>query len=275
MPVSLILCEGGASSPDLRLLGKLLAGLCEVRPSGGKYGMGNKILSRRELLGGSVVYGLLDGDFRNWVVPTGTPQKWEGESGTIHFGWRWERKEIENYLIDPLVVENALGYALPDYSGMLDRAAAKLVPYQAARITLSLKRPRFVQLPNAFGKANGRDKHLIPEQIDPQNCLSEAQSLAREWSAGRNISDEEIESLYTDVLAECSPPDGDRFKHFLSGFAGKDLLWSMNDELQAQGFASPLVFLEKILVGISKSSDDIALWLPEWQALRQAVGSIA
>ena len=236
--------------------------------------MGNKILSRRELLGSSAVYGLLDGDFRNWVVPTGNPQKWEGENGTIHFGWRWERKEIENYLIDPLVVEKALGNALPDYSGMLHRAAAKLVPYQAARITLSLKRPRFVQLPNAFGKPNGRDKHLIPEQIDYQNCLSEAQSLAQQWSAGRSISDEEIESLYTDVLAECSPPNGGRFKHFLSCFAGKDLLWSMNDELRTQGFASPLVFLERILVGISKSSDDIALWLPEWQALRQAVGSI-
>ena len=32
MPVSLLLCEGGPGSPDVRVLSKVLAGLCEVRP---------------------------------------------------------------------------------------------------------------------------------------------------------------------------------------------------------------------------------------------------
>ncbi|MBF0428401.1 MAG: hypothetical protein HQL94_05715 [Magnetococcales bacterium] len=47
MPVNVLLCEGGAGSPDVRVLGKLLGGVCEIRPEGGKYGMGQKIIAKR------------------------------------------------------------------------------------------------------------------------------------------------------------------------------------------------------------------------------------
>ena len=63
MPVNLLLCEGGSSSPDVRVLGKLLAGSCQTKPMGGKYGMGARIIARREMLQSVVVAGMLDGDF--------------------------------------------------------------------------------------------------------------------------------------------------------------------------------------------------------------------
>ncbi len=111
MPVNLLLCEGGTNSPDIRVLGKLLAGICEIRPMGGKYGMGERIKARREILGGNVVFGLLDGDFQvNWELPQNRPRDWivRKNKTKVLLGWRWERKEIENYLIDPVVVQLSL-----------------------------------------------------------------------------------------------------------------------------------------------------------------------
>lgn len=61
MPVAQLLCEGGNNSPDVRLLSKLLSGICEIKPLGGKYGMGAKIIARREAFGQNSVYGILDG----------------------------------------------------------------------------------------------------------------------------------------------------------------------------------------------------------------------
>lgn len=114
MPVSVLLCEGGPNSPDLRVLSKLLIGLCQIRDSGGKYGMGDRIITWREARakGNSldICCGILDGDFiSDWEIPKNEPRRWESIDKKIHFGWRWERKEIENYLIDPVVVEKSLG----------------------------------------------------------------------------------------------------------------------------------------------------------------------
>lgn len=153
MPVSLLLCEGIASSPDMRVLGKLLAGRCEVRPFGGKYGMGEAIKGGREGIGRQTVFGVLDGDFpKDWSLPTGKPRPWRASDNVV-LGWRWERKEIENYLIDPVVVAKALGIAAPqlvNYKSALEAARDRLMYYQAARAALSERCRRFSPLSCSF-----------------------------------------------------------------------------------------------------------------------------
>ena len=104
--MSLLLCEGGVNSPDVRVLSKLLGGRCQLRPHGPRYGMGASIIARRDSIGRNEVFGILDGDFvESWQAPIDRPVEWRSSDGTV-FGWRWERKEIENYLIDPTVVES-------------------------------------------------------------------------------------------------------------------------------------------------------------------------
>ena len=158
MPVSLLLCEGIASSPDMRVLGKLLAGRCEVVPFGGKYGMGSAIKGGREGIGRQSIFGILDGDFsKEWVQPTEVPNQWKASDGII-LGWRWERTEIENYLIDPAVVAKALGMSAPQpasYTAALEAARDRLVFYQAARAALSVCRRRFSPLSCSFGTRTG------------------------------------------------------------------------------------------------------------------------
>lgn len=169
MPVSILFCEGKAGGPDVRILGKLLAGRCELRPSGGKYGLGSLIKGARATIGNNVVFGILDRDFPDgWGAPMHRPMPWIA-SDQDPLGWRWERKEIENY-------------------------------------------------------------------------------LTPEFTAG-----------------------GKRHTHYLTAFAGKDLLWSLDEDLRGFGFKGVLPFQEKVLMGIQKSADDIGAWLPEWKALQDQV----
>ncbi len=57
------------------------------------------------------------------------------------------RKEIENYLIDPHVVAQALGNKAPHaetYSAALEKAVACISDYTAARTALSIVRERIL-----------------------------------------------------------------------------------------------------------------------------------
>ncbi|MEN8218969.1 MAG: hypothetical protein ABFS56_21875 [Pseudomonadota bacterium] len=65
-------------------------------------------------------------------------------------------------------------------------------------------------------------------------------------------------------------------KHYLTFFAGKDLLYMMRSELKKLGFKdSPqpacYVFREHILRGIQSSPKEVWTWLPEWQRLRKLI----
>lgn len=133
MPLSLLLCEGVAGSPDARVLAKLVAGRCAIEPAGSKYGLDSQVLIRRTIING-LVAGLRDADFdRDWTGPEANPEIWSkhAEGGVAHrLGWCWRRKEIENYLIDPIVVSNALGLNAPDlavYRTLLEKAATSSI----------------------------------------------------------------------------------------------------------------------------------------------------
>jgi hypothetical protein len=275
MPVNLLLCEGYASSPDARVLNRVLAGLCAIRPLGGKYGMGDRVKAGRDVLRQPqpTVFGLLDGDFpADWNMPAGRPRTWIGSDQTM-LGWRWERKEIENYLIDPEVVRRALGAVAPpagNYQAVLERARDRVSTYQAARLALVVNRPRFRPMANSFGRQYSALGHLMPDNFDEDTCLKGIRQVVGEHNSGQAVVIQAVETEFQTRRIECET-GGTRFSHFLTSFAGKDLLLAMSDDLQAFGFASPAVFLEKVLSGIDNATDNVALWLAEWTTLRQFV----
>ncbi|MBF0235902.1 MAG: hypothetical protein HQK65_23145 [Desulfamplus sp.] len=277
MPVAQLLCEGGNNSPDVRVLSKLLSGICEIKPLGGKYGMGAKIIARREAFGQNSVYGILDGDFlKDWVIPSDHPKEWKRNDGAIHFGWRWERKEIENYLIDPIVVERALGENLPDihqYRTELELAKENISIYQAARTALSANRIRFRDVPSAFGPKRGKEKHPFPDVLDKDGCAAGIREIIDQHQENQLVPLEDVTSSFEALLLECVN-GGIRNQHYLHAFAGKDLFWSMNQWFIDNGFKGAWVFREKVLSGIQKTTDDISTWLPEWDELRDAINSI-
>ena len=82
-------------------------------PIGSKHAMDAQVLVRREVSPRTTVVGLKDADFdRDWNAPADRPEAWTKRlpgARIERIGWCWARKEIENYLIDPVVVARALG----------------------------------------------------------------------------------------------------------------------------------------------------------------------
>ena len=275
-PVTILLCEGGPNSPDVRVLLTLLNGLCRVRPMGGKYGMGERILALREASGGKeTVCGILDGDFvSEWSGTGDEPQKWEVSrvSGRVSLGWRWARKEIENYLIDPSVVEKTVRDIVDHsaYHEALHDAKDRIALYQAARMALSDCRIRFQPLPNSFGNTRGIEKHTFPDLFDEESCIQGIETAVREHHTSQTIDCHRVKELYQKYKSECIP-NGIRNQHFLHAFAGKDLLWAMNDWLSHNRLIGALAFREKILTGIRATQADIASWIPEWNELKKTI----
>lgn len=273
--MNLLFCEGGLNSPDVRILRRLLAGRCEVLPGGSIHGMGDRIKAHREALGGRQVAGVADGDFKvPWpaAAPPLQPEAWSGSDSEI-LGWRWSRKEIENYIVDPEVVSRALperALDRPGYQRHLDAAADRLAAYQAARTALSSCRRRLRPLPTSWGPERGQDKHPHPDDISDEGCRSGLRTTVEEYGAGQIVTPEEALDRYVALLPEFAAT-GQRRRDFLWTFAGKDLLYVMAAGLHELGLGGGRAFKEKVLLGIEKAEDDISTWLPEWGALAAAV----
>ncbi|MCP4701598.1 MAG: hypothetical protein GY862_32775 [Gammaproteobacteria bacterium] len=206
------------------------------------------------------------------------PQRWEvkvaGQATLI--GWLWERKEIENYLLDPVVVKHALGnLAPPNYSQLLDNAANLIACYQAARTALAVFQNTAVQLNTKFGLSRGKSRYLFPNKFDDANCqagiLQNVMNYERQY---KEADSNNVLQKYQTFLPDCTDAAGNRRQDFLYAFAGKDLLWALHDPLMKNGVGGGgPAFLEKITKAIENTTDDIATWLPEWQALRKLLES--
>jgi hypothetical protein len=229
--------------------------------------MGDRIKGMRQHLG-PAVFGVLDGDFQDFDQPlAGCPRDWTVEGQM--FGWRWERKEIENYLLDPDVVSHALGTAAPPdatYGQVLDAARRQVATYEAARTCLGLLQKRYRPLATSFGRPRGADNHKFPDAMDESFCRTELERTLREHGSSLVLDTQRFDSL----LAECGP-EGPRFAGFLSYFAGKDLMWAIDEPLRHLGFNGCGAFRERILLGIEATLDSVDTWMPEWRSLRDAV----
>lgn len=273
MPVNVLYCEGASKSPDVRLLRSVLAGtLCTIRPSGGKYGMGDRILAHREINSSASVAGILDRDFDNDnEEPTQSPRIWETREG-VNFGWRWERCEIENYLIDPIVAQNAIGMTDPETKAFeiaLVQAVEMISVYTAARNSLSLSRKRFTPLSNCWGR-KGQLDHPFPDTFSEEDCVQGMHQIIQNYEDCIRINEDELRAGFYRQLPEYQNA-GLKRQNYLTFYSGKDLLLAMQSSIEEIGFGSPKVFRERVLVGIENSANDVWTWLPEWVALREQV----
>ncbi len=284
MPVNILYCEGISKSPDVQVLGAILPSGCVVRPAGSKQGLAQRILGAKDVISGSVIAGLRDRDFdHDDSPPSGTPRDWyiTENNRQIPLGWYWERKEIENYLIDPKVVKRALGEDAPpaeEYRAALKNSASKIAAYTAARIALSLYLRNRPSLPNnSWGEERDKkESYRFPKDrgLTEANCKSELNNIIKQYE--QRLSSPRLNSLdeFDRLLPTCCP-GGSRFQqqNYLTFFAGKDLLYGMREQLSSFGFESPLMFRQRILKGIEDSAEDVWTWLPEWLRLRELITS--
>jgi hypothetical protein len=154
--------------------------------------MGERIKARREAIGQNTIFGLLDGDFvADFSPPTNQPATWNGSDG-LHLGWRWERNEIENYLVDPEVVCRALRADASfetSYRAAVQQSRDTIAVYQAARIALSINRRRFLPMANCFGPQRGRLAHPFPDTFDKVSCLNGIRQVVSEYQNNSSVSE--------------------------------------------------------------------------------------
>jgi hypothetical protein len=275
MPVNLLFCEGGAGSPDVRLLRSITRGVATVRiqPQGAKYGLGQFVRAYREAAPQTIVAGIRDSDFdRHHNLPAGQIRDWRVENDHVWLGWFWERTEIENYLLDPAIITRLFS---PDviapawYHATLDAAITALLDYTAARATLSRSRGRYEPLPNIWGTAAGIADHVLPLPCTEADCRVEIERIIETY--GARIQAAQALTLYDQLLGEYRSA---YYHEPLLYFSGKDIVCAMREPLQQVGFPSPGAFREKVLKLIEASPGDIWTWLPEWNALRSAIQSV-
>ncbi len=271
MSLNVLYCEGTSKSFDIRLLQQLFPGICLIKPIGGKFnGFEDKIISDRAI--NPKLAGLRDRDFdcRNFSIAN-EPIEWCYQN--VQIGWFWERKEIENYLIDPEVVRRALGRKAPpmdEYKSALQRSAETISAYTAARTALSCYRFK-----NYWGDSVDKKTHSFPQggRLGQDQCRIKIKEIVRENKGDRIVEEQNVVDKFEKLLP-LYRPGGSRFQNCLTFFAGKDLLYVMKNDLQEFGFdpKGPITaFLERVVKRIEESSEDVWTWMPEWQKLRESI----
>ncbi len=216
----------------------------------------------------------------NFTV-TQQPLRWESRGGE-HYGWIWERVEIENYLLDPAVVAYLHPRRLIDlvaYREALETVARDIAPYAAARNVLAHFRDALRQaLPTLrYGALCGnRQRYTFPrcETLDVMHChafIEEQVSCVTSRSAEASMQVRERFEMTREVFL----PSGTLYPHYLHFFAGKDLLWGLEPYIrQFSNYGSPQEFLDDLTKALPGREDtNFRMLIPEWQALYASVNA--
>ncbi|WP_416233557.1 hypothetical protein [Cronbergia sp. UHCC 0137] len=231
-----------------------------------------KIIPDREVVPN--LAGIVDRDFDNYnFTPTNSPLAYNYEE--VQIGWKWERKEIENYLIDPVVVQRTIRNKIPSmdsYRTALDEVAREIATYTAARYAL-----HYFRFTNSWGEPIQKvfgSEHRFPKRKNQEDCQTKIREIVQRDKGDRIITVDAVLEKFAELLPSFSP-GGFHFDNYLTFFAGKDLLCGMENKLKdfgfqakASGVNSPIPdFLDQIFKKIERE-EDIWKWLPEWEELR-------
>lgn len=286
MPVNVILCEGNERSPDIRIISKIIndAGIgCRVVFNGSSRGFEERIRLLREFTKTSNVYGIGDLDFPLEWNSDSTMQTWIAND-TAHLGWRWPRKEIENYLFDPVIVKNALDvhvkngnfnwkeFDLDEYETELEKQRGNLAVYQAARLTLRQCGTKSRYWPSKFGKERGKHRYHFPDNLERQSIESSLREACGEFFCGITSSEQVLEKFSGTYQNEYSPGKP-RYDNFLYSYAGKDIFWAMESWFDKTLFKSIYGFQEKIITGITDAPDSVVSWCSDWEDLVEKINA--
>jgi hypothetical protein len=271
VPVTVLYCEGAIQGLDVRLIAQIAPQGCLVKPIGGKTSnFMASILADRAIV--PELAGLVDRDF-DCDPPPISERPLPLFYRTIQVGWSWERKEVENYLIDPVVVRQAIGskrFSLDEYQSALDRAIEKLRIYTAARTALAC-----YGFKNFWGDSvsDFAASYQIPSDRSKAACLTKIEAIVRQYGQERVVQPTDVTAKFEQLLPEFRT-GGDRLNHPLIFFSGKDILCMMCEDFISWGFEAkhPIKSFQELLITRIERADVIWQWLPEWDCLRSLLG---
>jgi hypothetical protein len=203
------------------------------------------------------------------------PKPWQTDGND--YGWSWERVEIENYLLDPLIVEAAAPTRLAGivaYRDSLQDVATTLSNYAAARNAVARVREEMrTKLPALhFGDLCGRHRYRFPrgQCVDETRCRAFITEQATLMATRGQENAQLLHDLYDEVLPMFQPGNL-AHNNYLTFFGGKDLLWGLEPHIgRFSTYGSVSEFIMAIAERIAnEGTRDWSTLLPEWQELRR------
>jgi len=191
-------------------------------------------------------------------------------------GWHWCRYEIENYLLEPAVVQRAVPDAdQNDYKRQLQQIAMRIRAYEAARWSIGTARK---SLPPHYELQTRPDE--LPEIAIPENC-SDTVSLYWLKNTVGNFRDIVSIALDTSTITHNFQTFMRRFDdefclnidNILIWFAGKDLFAGLTEWCSQYGFSNSGEFRAYLRTWCADNPDEVIQLLPEWRALRSLLES--
>ena len=269
MPVAQLYCEGGPEGTDIRIISQIAPRNCVARAIGSKNRLAEGVVADRRV--NSALAGLVDRDF-DCVESTIAQQPIELFESNTHVGWSWERKEIENYLLDPVIVAKTCipkyDFTIEEYQRALQQAAERLKFYTAARTALSctgFKNRWGTSIKNVFS-AN----YSFPGSLDRQACLTKIEEIVNQGKGDRVITAADVMQKFEGLVPQFNA-SGHRQSHPLVYHSGKDLLLAMKPNLDSW-LPNPQTLIQTFTERIVKQlerAEEVWTWLPEWTVLRK------
>jgi hypothetical protein len=268
MSVKVLLCEGEQNGPEQRILQMILAGSkVLIQSEGSKFGLDRRVLSLRDVRRESKISAIRDRDFdflEDQQLGQAHPWSVERRKEINRIGWYWERREIENYLIDPIVIANTLNdkVDLATYQSELAQEAKNRVYYTAAQIALTLTRQQPENFPNAWSD--------YPYSTADE-CREGIRQIIKNYVNNRKNQIDEQKALnqFEEYLPLCSE-GGFYYTNYLIFFSGKVLKAKIERKFQQFGLRSISGF-EKLILKRMEGSSEVWKWLPEWEDLRTQI----
>ena len=136
----------------------------------------------------------------------------------MQIGWLWQRKEIENYLLDPEIVRRALRRKAPPmdkYKAALKESAETIAAYTAARTALSCFR-----FTNSWGNRVS-NTYRFPgfSRLGRDKCRVKIAEIVRKDKGDRIVEVNNVLDKF-DELRKKFRPGGYRFEHFFNLLCG-------------------------------------------------------
>jgi hypothetical protein len=197
----------------------------------------------------------------------------DSEESGVAIGWRWCRHEIENYLIDPLVVSEALAWTIPDFEEALRQSARRIRSYEAARWTVGIVRRALPPHHELKTRPEGLNELALPPDLD----FAEVRAWAsRSIEAHRKTIAAETEPRVVKASIESLHARFDDafivdVSNVLLWFSGKDLMAGMADWLTARRVLHPGAFRASLRDWIIANPIRVLELLPEWNGLTQVL----
>jgi len=241
-----LVCEGSDDGLDFKVLNLILVNKLNkavlISPAGGDSGL-NSVASWIEAKSapGAVSYSIEDRNYRSLGE---VEAKWKAESKRFI----WRRHEIENYLLEPAVILQAmvslsqvqsgnLPQTLADVESVMRSAADPLFEDHVGQLTRSQLVEELNVMRLQLGQPQGRQYFQRQEWLDfLHGECGRLKNSGADLSNLQQFDEMAITTLYDRLLNELKASDFLSGKRYLREMGGHELMTALHNFLRASGF---------------------------------------